>query len=389
MTITLSAQRMLDDSPAVREDEPAVMPNPFADEAARVLAPAAVAAGPAREAEARWSQPDLPLPIIEPYGHPGRPRRAWPWVLVIVLIVGLAGAAYVMLTDRNGGGSRLAAVPTLVGLSEADAMATIQAAGFKYVKEGMQPSTEVAEGVVVRQDPQQSGRLEEGKTLGYWVSSGDGHVAVPNVVGMGQEKAAADLRAAGLDVSTKTEVDAAQPVGTVIRQNPDPTQKVDAGTAVAITVAAATNTVAVPLLSGMSEDVALAALKSVNLTPAVRAVASQLAGGTVVGQDPASGTDVQPGSSVTVDVSNGPRPTTVMVPAVAAIGLTRAQAEAKLAQYGLNVRVVSQETPNFRAGLCIYQRPAAGIQVKIGSAVTITIARVPKTTTTTVSPPPT
>ena len=109
------------------------------------------------------------------------------------------------------------------------------------------------------------------------------------------------------------------------------------------------------------------------------------------GQDPAAGTEVQPGSSVTVDVSNAPAPTTVMVPAVAAIGLTRAQAEAKLAQYGLRARVINQENQNFRPGLCIYQQPAAGIQVKIGSAVSITIARVPRTTTTTTttSPPPT
>ncbi len=194
-------------------------------------------------------------------------------------------------------------------------------------------------------------------------------------------------RAVRLDVSTKTEINADQPVGTVLRQNPDATEQVDAGTAVAITVAAATNTVAVPFLSGMSEDTALAALTSMDLTATVRAVASQLAGGTVVGQDPAAGIEVQPGSSVIVDISDAPRPTTVIVPAVAAIGLTRAQAESTLARYGLSVRVVNQETPNFRPGLCIYQRPAAGIQVKIGSAVSITIARVPKTTTTT-SPPP-
>ena len=334
---------------------------------------------------------DLSAPIIESDEHPGRPRRTWPWVLVIVLILASAGAAYVMLTNQNSGGPQLSTVPGIVGLSEAEAMAKIQAAGFRYVKEGVQLSADVAQGVVVSQNPQESGKLEEGKTIGYWVSSGTGQIAVPNVVGMSQEKAAVELNAAGLDVATNTEVNTAQPVGTVLRQNPDATQQVDAGTSVTITVAGATNTVTVPLLSGMSKNAALAALSSLNLTATVHAVASQLPGGAVVGQNPAAGAEVQPGTPVTVDVSNAPALTTVRVPAVAAIGMTQAQAKAKLAQYGLRAKVINEENPNFRPGLCIYQQPVAGVQVKIGSAVSITIARVPTTTTTTTtaSPPST
>jgi beta-lactam-binding protein with PASTA domain len=87
-----------------------------------------------------------------------------------------------------------------------------------------------------------------------------------------------------------------------------------------------------------------------------------------------------------VYVSNAPPVTTVKVPAVAALGLSEAQAKAKLAQYGLKARVIDLETPDFKPGLCIYQDPAAGVEVKIGSVVDITIARVPVTTTTTVPP---
>ena len=389
----LSAQNMLDDTFEVQEDVQLVALNPFAEEAARVLASAPVSPGWARGVQPRKSLLDHPAPIIEPHEHPGRPRHAWPWAMVIVVILGLAGAAYLLLADRDGAPS-LAVVPAVVGLSESDAVAKLQAVGFDPVKQGVQPSADVAEGMIVRQDPQESGKLQEGKTVGYWVSSGDGLIAVPNVVGISQEKAAAELRTAGLDVSLKAEVSAAQPVGTVLRQYPDATQQVDAGIAVAITVAAAANTVAVPLLTGMSDDVALAALESMGLAGTVREVASQLDGGTVLGQDPAPGTEVQPGSSVTVDVSNAPRSNIVMVPAVAALGLTRSQAEATLAKYGLKARVVYQETADCRAGLCIYQRPAAGIQSKIGGSVTIVVSRVPKTTTTVpvapaVSPPPT
>ena len=110
----------------------------------------------------------------------------------------------------------------------------------------------------------------------------------------------------------------------------------------------------------MSQAAAVASLNSMNLVATVQAVDSQLPGGTVVDQDPKAGIEVQPGATITVDISNAPAPTTVKVPAVAAIGLTAAQAKAKLALYGLKAKVIDTETPDFKPGLCIYQDPAAG-----------------------------
>ena len=46
-------------------------------------------------------------------------------------------------------------------------------------------------------------------------------------------------------------------------------------------------------------------------------------------------------------------------------------------------RVVHLETPPFKPGVCSYQDPVAGVEVKIGSVVDITVARKPTTTTTT------
>jgi serine/threonine-protein kinase len=123
------------------------------------------------------------------------------------------------------------------------------------------------------------------------------------------------------------------------------------------------------------------------LKATIKPVASQQPGGTVVGQSPTAGTGVAPGTAITIEVSNSPVARTIMVPAVAALGLTQAEAKAQLAAYGLKTKVVSQETPDFKPGLCIYQHPAAGVQVKIGSTVTITISRKPTTTTAPATPP--
>jgi serine/threonine-protein kinase len=121
----------------------------------------------------------------------------------------------------------------------------------------------------------------------------------------------------------------------------------------------------------------------------VQLVDSQLPGGTVIDQSPKGGTELKPGDPVTLYVSNAPVSTTVKVPAVAALGLTEVQAKARLAQYGLKAKVIDQETPDYKPGLCIYQDPPAGTDVKAGSEVQIWIAREPVTTTTTTAPPTT
>jgi eukaryotic-like serine/threonine-protein kinase len=375
------------ESPVLPTMDAASSANPFVEEATRLSATARVTTPPERALKVRRTAADTPPPVIETDGPPGRPRRTWPWVLVIILILGVVGTAYFVLAGRDSEEPQSVPVPKVVGLTETQAAAKIRAAGFQYVKEGSQPSSEVAQGVVTRQEPLASEKLEKGRTVGYWVSTGSGLVAVPDVIGMAQDAATAELVASGLEVEANTEVNGTKPVGTVLRQNPEGAKQVYPGTAVTITVSAAANTVMVPLLSGMSKDNAIAALGSMQLKATIKPVASQRPGGTVVGQSPSAGTGVAPGTSITLEVSNSEVARTIMVPAVAALGLTQAEAKAQLSQYGLKVKVVSQETPDFKPGLCIYQHPAAGVQVKIGSTVTITISRKPTTTTVTGTPP--
>ena len=162
----------------------------------------------------------------------------------------------------------------------------------------------------------------------------------------------------------------------------------DAETTVTITIAAITNTVKVPPLAGMTQENAVALLNSMNLVADVQKTDSALPGDTVDHQDPPSASEVQPGATVKIFVSNAPVATTVHMPAVGALGLTEAEAKAILAKYHLKAKVIDLETPDSKPGLCIYQNPAAGVEVKIGSVVDITVARKPQNTTTTAPPVP-
>jgi serine/threonine-protein kinase len=204
---------------------------------------------------------------------------------------------------------------------------------------------------------------------------------------MSQVDATQLLMGKGLKVNAKSEASKDKPAGTVLRQDPSANEEVDAGATVTIVVAAPSNLVAVPSVLSMNQDMAVTLLQGMNLQVKVELVDSTQTGGTVVDQDPKAGTEVEPNSLVTIYVSNAPLPTTVKVPAV--VGLTRAQAVAKLATYSLKATIVYQETPDYPPNQVILQDPTAGVEVQKNSSVTITVSKEPTTTTTTTAPPTT
>jgi serine/threonine-protein kinase len=206
-------------------------------------------------------------------------------------------------------------------------------------------------------------------------------------VGKSQVEAAQELGALGLDVVPKEEASTEAEPGTVLRQNPGAGEEVRAGAEVTIVVATQGNTVQVPVLVGRNQDAAIALLEGLGLTPKVEEVDSTEVGGTVVDQDPPDGEQVEPGTVVTLFVSNAPVPTTVKVPAV--VGLTRSQAVQKLALYELEAFVVMVETPDYEPGQVLEQNPTAGVEVEKGSSVRISVAKEPPSTTTTTAPPTT
>jgi eukaryotic-like serine/threonine-protein kinase len=382
----LTAQSMLDDLGKVQAGEPVSAPVVYAEEATTIMSPAAAAAAAAgsgaQATQIRRRTADDPGFAPEPYYESARRGSAWPWILVIVLILALAGAAYAILSNWNSPGDELAAVPGVIGLSEADAKQKIEDAGFKFDTE-KQASTE-AEGTVFDQEPGKDTDLAKGETVKVWVSTGEGTVEVPDVVGMSRDEAIEELARKGLDPGTPQgePTEDANKVGKVIRQAPEAGDQVDAGTEVRIWIGEASTSVVVPRLIGMNEEVATARILELGLVPNVEEVDSTLTGGTVVQQDPLPNENVAVGATVTISISNAPKPTTVVVPAVGGLGFTYNEAVAKLGQYELRARKVDYETTEFAPGLVVQQVPEAGAEVNRGSYIELWVAKEPTTTTT-------
>jgi eukaryotic-like serine/threonine-protein kinase len=393
----LTAQAMLDDLGRVQDGEPVSLPSSYIEQSTRVMTPAAAAAAAAMAAGTQATQikrrpTDKFEQVTDPYyPEPARRPSVWPWLLVIVLILALGGAAYAIFNNWGSTSGQLTPVPSVLGLTESVAKEKIEGAGFKYKPAGNQASATVVAGNVVRQQPDEGNNLAKGQEISVWLSSGQGTVDVPNLVGKTATAAANELGKLGLILAEPPQTEATEDqtqVGKVLRQNPVSGKSVDAGSTVTLVVGVAPNTVSVPRLIGSNQAQAEATLSSLQLVVDVQLIQSTSPGGTVVDQNPKEGTKVQPGSTVTISVSNAPASTKVKVPAVAgpALGFSVGRATAELALYSLQAKITYYPTNDYQPGLVLQQNPAAGTEVDKGSTVEIWVTTVPETTTTTEPP---
>jgi serine/threonine-protein kinase len=203
---------------------------------------------------------------------------------------------------------------------------------------------------------------------------GGPEIAVPNVVGMGAVEASSTIGAAGLQVGTVTY--SGSPVsgvqdGSVASQSPASGTRVDASTKVDLVLAGAQSAV-VPNVVGATEAQALATLQGEGFVSGVVSMVptTSAAPGTVLTQSPASGTSVDKGSSVDLQIAQ--TPTATAIPDVT--NLTRAAARTTLENAGFAVAVTTRASSSVPSGRVIEQDPTAGVTAQPGSTVSIVVS---------------
>jgi eukaryotic-like serine/threonine-protein kinase len=136
-------------------------------------------------------------------------------------------------------GPREVSVPEVIGESQADATATLAAAGLKVVASKREVA-EPAAGTVISQSPAAGAQLRAGGQVTIVVAQALKRVAVPAVVGQSEEQAVAALTGAGLSAHTVSRtVGEASKVGVVVQQSPGAGHKLERGAVVTIAVGAA------------------------------------------------------------------------------------------------------------------------------------------------------
>ena len=203
----------------------------------------------------------------------------------------------------------------------------------------------------------------------FWSTS---EIIVPDVTGKPMALARQILEDQKLRVNVAEVYDATVPAGTVVSQTPEAGTKVKEERMVTINVSRGGEELDMPDLLGLDRADAEIKLKKMGLKlGSVYEKFSDEEEGTVIGQEPRSGTRISKGQTIDITISKGKKVKKVTVPNVK--GGTLSAAEGTLKGKGLSVVVEKRESSQ-APDTVISQSPAADSEVESGSTVTLVIA---------------
>jgi eukaryotic-like serine/threonine-protein kinase len=308
-------------------------------------------------------------------------RRRWPWFTIGLLALALVGVlVWALATDQFATEKR--EVPRVTQLQLLEARERLERAGFEVEQTRVRSAQPFDQ--VLDQDPNPGEEAEPGSTVTLEVSDGPGEVLVPAVAGLPQAQAIGELEDAGLKVTRDLEFSDEVRKGLAIRTVPAEGEEVTVGTRLRLLVSQGPELATVPGVLGLSRASADSRLRSEGLGVAIQEEESDEPAGEVIAQDPAGGSRVTQGATVTITVSTGrPRAT---VPNV--VGLGAADAATQIANAGLVAverdRIVTEPSED---GVVVDQRPGAGTELDEGTEVVIIIGVLEETDTLEDAPP--
>jgi len=306
---------------------------------------------------------------------PAGTRRRWPWLVGIAAVVVALVAGGVALAVQAKLFTPSHPVPVLVGRTVPAARQAVAPLHFTVHQTGTAYSITLAAGLIVTQQPgaRSGGRptsAKEGTTIAVVVSRGVPPVAIPSNLATYSNcgdaiKALQNIHLVGVCPASAQQYSSTVPAGAVLGSNPATTAPY--GSTVTIITSKGHAPVAIPAVTGSGSTYASAsaALTAAGLVPAESKVySSTVPSGEVVGTAPdPSGGLVAYGSTVTVDVSLGPKP--VIIPDV--VGDSVNTAVNQLQALGLKVTTYGPSS----AAIVVYISPGAGTSVLPGSSVTL------------------
>jgi serine/threonine-protein kinase len=264
-------------------------------------------------------------------------------------------------------------VPTVAGQTLDAARAAIEGAGLKVGDVTTAASTSVAEGNVIESNPSAGAKVDEGSEVALTVSGGPDTIAVPNVVGLSEDRARSTLEQAGFTSVNSRQTDSLENAGDVVAV--DPAEGQQAAPSAPITLQVSTGTIKVPDVAGKTEADARKILTDAGFSDgqirSENVESTAVPQGSVVGTDPRAGSAVGAGEDITLQVA-APAETITVPPTT---GQTEAAARAALQTAGFtNIsRVDTEGTPGQTAGTVVGTDPPAGSKAAPGDEIVLLI----------------
>jgi beta-lactam-binding protein with PASTA domain/serine/threonine protein kinase len=305
---------------------------------------------------------------------PGRrrgPRRnTWLIVFLVILLLGLAtgsGAWWLVA-------GRYRALPDLTGRTQGAAAAVLQGDGFKVNSQVVPQFDEtLPSGSVLLTRPGAGSHVLRGKLITLVVSKGPERFTLPSVVGQTYEQAKQALAALPVQVEQSTAPSDTVGKGLAIASVPGAGTPVKRGSTVTIRISSGPPLVPVPDVTNKTQKEANSVLNKAGFTPSYRQDFSDtIPAGSVISQNPGAGQTLVKFSAVAVVISKGPD--LVTIPPLPA-GTDAQQASDALTALGLQVTLIRKPKHFWDiSGYTVESvSPGPGTQVRVGSAVILTI----------------
>jgi serine/threonine-protein kinase len=197
-------------------------------------------------------------------------------------------------------------------------------------------------------------------------------VDVPEVVGLTEDDARAELADVGLEAKAERKP-SKRAVGIVFKTEPEEGAEVEEGDEVTIFVSTGPREVAMPDVTGIPLPEARDVIEEEGLVVGdITRSPSDEEEGIVTGQSFPADAQVQTGTEIDLEVSSGPQLTAPDV-----VGMSEDEAVATLDEAGLQADVVTEPSDQ-EAGIVIAQEPGAGVPVEEGDFVQIVVSEGPQ-----------
>jgi serine/threonine-protein kinase len=311
--------------------------------------------------------------------EPDRSRRGigpWPWILLVLVLIGGALAAYLLSRPTQQVG-----VPLVVGQKQNVALAKVTNVGLTPI--AINETNTAPAGTVVQQVPDAGAKVSKGSSVRLLVSSGPGNAPVPTVIGM---RAAAAKRAIidqGLKVgSTQTKYSSTIPVGEATGTDPPAGTSEPIGYPVTLFTSLGPAPVTVPDVTGDTVSAAKTTLTGLGLKVATtQQISSTQTPGTVISQSPT----VSAPAHSTINLVIAEAPPMVSVPSVTGDTPSAATKALKGAGFAVSQKT-TKVTSKSQNKTVVSQDPGGGSQAKQGATVTIVVGQYTAPTKTTTTP---
>ena len=363
----------------------------FGNAKTAVIAGAAAAVGAAGASAADYNDGTAVMPAVAGQGatrpastnyrsndnqHKSKQVNGKTIALVIGIIAALAiiGVALFTCMDQGSGDP----IPDITGKTVEEATIILQDAGFTLGTQNEAYDDEVEAGRIISQDPPSTKKAEAGTKVNVVVSKGKEQVTVPDLTNMTAEEAKKALEAVGLKGTSGTgEYSDTIEVNRIIRQDPAPATQVSKGDTITYIPSLGNERGEVPDVVGMHVNDAILALENAGLKVTQNTDYSDtVTSDYVISQNPNGGFKTEKGATVTITISQGPKPAD-QVTVQDMSGTSEGTATSVLKGLGLNPTVTYEYHDTIASGNVISQNPNGG-KVDVGTTVNLIVSQGPK-----------